>query len=31
LAIGFTVMTGAFAMGDISGGVFNPPWPWGYP
>ena len=24
LAIGFTVMTGAFAVGDISGGVFNP-------
>ena len=24
LAIGFTVMTGAFAVGKISGGVFNP-------
>ena len=24
LAIGFTVMTGVFAVGDISGGVFNP-------
>ena len=24
LTIGFTVMTGAFAVGDISGGVFNP-------
>jgi aquaporin Z len=24
LAIGFTVMTGAFAVGSISGGVFNP-------
>ena len=24
LAIGFTVMAGAFAVGDISGGVFNP-------
>ena len=24
LAIGFTVMTGAFAVGGISGGVFNP-------
>src|SRR5438874_27307 len=24
LAIGMTVMTGAFAVGDISGGVFNP-------
>ena len=24
LAIGFTVMTGAFAVGDISGGAFNP-------
>jgi aquaporin Z len=24
LAIGFTVMTGAFAVGDVSGGVFNP-------
>jgi aquaporin Z len=24
LAIGFTVMTGAFAVGNISGGVFNP-------
>jgi len=24
LAIGFTVMTGAFAVGPISGGVFNP-------
>ena len=24
LAIGLTVMTGAFAVGDISGGVFNP-------
>ena len=24
LAIGFTVTTGAFAVGDISGGVFNP-------
>jgi aquaporin Z len=24
LAIGFTVMTGAFAMGGISGGAFNP-------
>ena len=24
LAIGFTVLTGAFAVGDISGGVFNP-------
>ena len=24
LAIGLTVMTGAFAVGDVSGGVFNP-------
>jgi len=24
LAIGFTVMGGAFAVGNISGGVFNP-------
>jgi aquaporin Z len=24
MAIGFTVMTGAFAVGDISGGAFNP-------
>ena len=24
LAIGFTVLTGAFAVGDVSGGVFNP-------
>jgi len=24
LAIGMTVMAGAFAVGDISGGVFNP-------
>jgi aquaporin Z len=24
LAIGMTVMTGAFAVGNISGGVFNP-------
>lgn len=24
LAIGLTVMTGAFAIGGISGGVFNP-------
>ena len=24
LAIGFTVMTGAFAVGDIAGGAFNP-------
>ena len=24
LAIGLTVMTGAFAVGDISGGAFNP-------
>ena len=24
LAIGFTVLTGAFAVGDISGGAFNP-------
>jgi aquaporin Z len=24
LAIGFTVVTGAFAVGGISGGVFNP-------
>jgi aquaporin Z len=24
LAIGMTVMTGAFAVGDISGAVFNP-------
>lgn len=24
LAIGFTVMTGAFSVGNISGGVFNP-------
>jgi aquaporin Z len=24
LAIGFTVMTGAYAVGGISGGVFNP-------
>ena len=24
VAIGFTVMTGAFAVGNISGGVFNP-------
>jgi aquaporin Z len=24
LAIGLTVMAGAFAVGDISGGVFNP-------
>ena len=24
LAIGFTVMTGAFAVGGVSGGVFNP-------
>jgi aquaporin Z len=24
LAIGFTVLTGAFAVGGISGGVFNP-------
>ena len=24
LAIGFTVMTGAFAVGAISGGAFNP-------
>lgn len=24
LAIGFTVMSGAFAVGDISGGAFNP-------
>jgi aquaporin Z len=24
LAIGFTVMVGAFAVGNISGGVFNP-------
>jgi aquaporin Z len=24
LAIGMTVMTGAFAVGDVSGGVFNP-------
>ena len=24
LAIGFTVMTGAFAVGGISGGAFNP-------
>src|SRR5207245_3435106 len=24
LAIGMTVMTGAFAVGDISGGAFNP-------
>src|SRR5580658_9132382 len=24
LAIGFTVLTGAFAVGNISGGVFNP-------
>ncbi len=24
LAIGFTVMAGAFAVGGISGGVFNP-------
>ena len=24
LAIGFTVLTGAIAVGDISGGVFNP-------
>jgi aquaporin Z len=24
LAIGFTVMIGAFAVGDISGGAFNP-------
>lgn len=24
LAIGFTVMTGAFAVGNVSGGVFNP-------
>src|SRR3954469_13422026 len=24
LAIGFTVLAGAFAVGDISGGVFNP-------
>jgi aquaporin Z len=24
LAIGFTVMTGAFAVGNVSGGAFNP-------
>ena len=24
LAIGFTVLAGAFAVGDISGGAFNP-------
>ncbi|HEX5070640.1 MAG TPA: aquaporin [Vicinamibacterales bacterium] len=24
LAIGFTVLTGAFAVGDVSGGAFNP-------
>ena len=24
LAIGFTVLSGAFAVGDISGGAFNP-------
>jgi len=24
LAIGFTVMAGAFAVGPVSGGVFNP-------
>jgi len=24
LAIGFTVLTGAFAVGSISGGAFNP-------
>jgi aquaporin Z len=24
LAIGFTVLAGAFAVGEISGGVFNP-------
>jgi aquaporin Z len=24
LAIGFTVLTGAFAVGNISGGAFNP-------
>lgn len=24
MAIGFTVLTGAFAVGNISGGVFNP-------
>ena len=24
LAIGFTVMAGAFAVGDVSGGAFNP-------
>ncbi len=24
LAIGFTVMTGAFAVGPVSGGAFNP-------
>jgi aquaporin Z len=24
LAIGFTLMTGAFAVGPISGGAFNP-------
>lgn len=26
IAIGMTVMTGAFAVGDISGGAFNPRW-----
>jgi aquaporin Z len=24
LAIGFTVLSGAFAVGDVSGGAFNP-------
>ena len=26
LAIGFTVVAGAFAVGGISGGAFNPAW-----
>ena len=29
LAIGFTVLTGAFAVGSISGGAFNPAVAWG--
>jgi len=29
LAIGFTVLTGAFAVGDISAGRSTRPWPWG--
>ena len=28
LAIGFTVLAGAFAVGDMSGAAFNPPSPW---